>query len=163
MNQKNPYKIFQFCILLGGWIVLSSLLGCLSITTPTNGNGPNGSGDGFGNGGDPTGDMPAVELAVSNMNPQVGEEVTLTCTIISGQTNDSGQAIDPVFEFQPTDRLISIDTANGSAIFLINETDTSIEFVFTCSVTDASVTDMDVTSDPSLPVSIIPTASFSEP
>lgn len=164
MNQKNLYKNFQSCILLSGFIFFCPLSGCVIITTPTDGSGSNGADNGSQNGngsdGNPTGDVLAVELTASNINPQVSEEVTLICTIVSGQTNDLGQPIDPVFEFQPTDRLIDIDTTNGTAIFLIDETDTGIEFIFTCSVTDTSITNADITSDPSLPVSIIPTATL---
>lgn len=168
MNSSKPNKNFQICALLSGFIFFCPLSGCVIITTPTDGSGSNGSDNGSQNGngsdGNPTGDVLAVELTASNINPQVGEEVTLSCTIVSGQTNDLGQPIDPVFEFQPTDRLIDIDTTNGTAIFLIDETDTGIEFSFTCSVTDASIIDTNIpdtaaASDPSPPVSIIPTAT----
>lgn len=162
MNQKIIYKYFRICVLLGGLVSMGSVAGCVAISSPTNGNGTNnGSGDGLGDDGNddiPIGDTLAVELSASNPNPQVGETVTLTCTIINEPSIDNGFA-DLVFEFQPSERLVNIDPANGSAIFLINETDTGIEFVFTCTVTDTSMTDMNVTSDPSPSISIIPTAT----
>ncbi len=166
MNQKIIYKNFRICILLGGLVSMGSMAGCVVITSPTNGNDMNnGSGDGLGDDGKdgvPAGDTLAVELRASNSNPQVGETVTLTCTIINEPSIDNEFA-DLVFEFQPSDRLVNIDPAFGSAVVLINETDTGIEFVFTCTVTNASMTNLNVTSDPSPPVSIIPTATFPEP
>ncbi len=134
-------------------VICGLTAGCIIISLPTNGNDQgtidpdNGQQGNTGNSNGPNANDLTVVLSVSNPNPQVGEEVTLSCNIISGT------ATDPVFDFQPSDRLVAIGTTNGSAFFIVDETDTNIEFTFTCIVTVSGVT-----SDPSPPQTIIPTA-----
>ena len=125
-------------------VICGLIAGCIIISLPTNGN-DQGTDPPDNNQQNDTGD--SVVLDVSNPNPQVGEEVFLTCTIIRGM------AVGPAFDFQPSDRLVALDVINGSAVFIVDETDTGIEFTFTCTVTVSGVT-----SDPSPPQTIIPTA-----
>lgn len=126
----------------------SLMSGCVTVSLPGNGGGTNNPDNNLPS-DTPTPEKITVVLSVSNPNPQVGEEVFLSCNIVTGS------AIDPFFDFQPTNRLIAIDTRNGSATLIVDQTDVGIEFTFTCTVTEASVT-----SDPSQPQSIIPTATL---
>jgi hypothetical protein len=119
------------CLVLTG---LGFDTGCVElgiIPPPDDGSGPpdGGDGDGGGNGG---GDdvVPRVRLAVSNLTPQVNEEVTLRCVL----TNNPTGVI--VFDFQagggPTGRLVE-DPDRGTASLIVQEPDIGVAVSVTCS------------------------------
>jgi len=133
-------------VLIPGLISLSLISGCIAISNPTSGNDPNTNNPDNNPPNDTsTPEEITVVLSVSNLNPQVGEEVFLSCTIVTGS------ATDPAFNFQPPNRLIAIDTMNGSATLIVDQTDIGIEFTFTCTVTEANVTSEPHNRNPSSP------------
>ena len=74
----------------------------------------------------PPGDIPVVRLDLSNPSPQVNEEVQLTCSVVGG---DAGGVL---FDFQPANGRLFINRTSGTASFIVEETDISVEFVVTC-------------------------------
>lgn len=128
--------------------------GCVEIAfilTGGSGSGADGGGStgSLGNdlpvGGNSDG-VPVARLTASNTSPSAQEEVFLACTRIAGD------ATGITFTFAPNDGRLFVDRRQGTASFIVSESDVSQEFVFTCTATN------DVgTGGPSNSVVIIPT------
>jgi hypothetical protein len=119
--------------------------GCFDVNPA--GPRPDGDGDvnnpdGGGNGGDdPDGDtpddadtVPQVRLTVSNVSPQPGEELQLTCDVTSGSSAGV------TFEFAPEPAGMVVDDQAGTAYLLIEDIDVGIAYSFTCTGTNSAGT-----------------------
>ena len=74
----------------------------------------------------------AVSIQVSNPTPQLFEEVTLRCTTV-------GSVMGPLtFDFQSRDVALLVDSTNGTASFLVNESDLGLTIDVTCSASDGT-------------------------
>ncbi len=108
-----------------------------------------GATDPFGNSGSVGGNtdgVPVARLTASNTSPSVQEEVVLTCTRIAGD------ATGITFAFAPDNGRLAVNERQGTASFIVSESDVNQEFVFTCTATnDAGA------GGPSNSVVIIPT------
>ncbi len=82
----------------------------------------------------PEGNIPVVRLDVSNPSPQVNEEVVLTCSVVGGD------AAGVRFDFQPADDRLFVNRTRGTASFIVEETDISVSFAFTCTATNETGT-----------------------
>lgn len=128
--------------------------GCVEIAfILTGGSGSSADGGGstgsFGNdrpAGADSGGVPVTRLTASNTSPSVQEEVFLTCARIAGD------AAGITFTFAPNDGRLFVDRRQGTASFIVSESDVSQEFVFTCTATNDAGT-----GEPSNSVVIIPT------
>lgn len=106
-----------------------------------------GTGDGSSGNGNDTGDeVPVVMLSVSNQTPQVNEEVTLTCSVVTGTS------IGVTFDFQPEDGSLIVNHSTGRALFIVSDYDAGTALAYTCTGTNANGT-----SRPSAEVVIFPT------
>ena len=106
-----------------------------------------GIGDGSsGDGGDTGDDVPVVALSVSNPTPQVNEEVSLTCSVVTGTS------IGVTFDFQPEDGSLIVNHSTGLALFIVSEYDAGTALTYTCTGTNTNGT-----SRPSGEVVIFPT------
>ena len=116
----SPFSLAGGCVELG------------IIPPPDNGGGLPDGGDGNGNGG-PSDVAPTVRLSVSNLTPQVNEQVTLRCI----PTNDAPGPI--LFDFQTSGlasaRLVE-NTEQGTATFIVDESDIGVATSVTCSATN---------------------------
>ncbi len=113
----------------GGCIELQALIEGRfppSDGTPVDG-GPDGLPGGNGNNGDPF----VVRLSVSNPTPQVSEQVFLGCEVTQGDPEGV------VFDFQPSSGRLAIDSDQGVASFIVQETDIGQASSFTCSARNA--------------------------
>lgn len=139
--------------LAGGCVEIAALIGGPDASPGGSSSGGGSSGGGVLPGGDGPVDnggsdtnVPAVRLTVSNLVPQVNEEVILTCGPVGGSTVGLSYAFQTTF-----DRLG--DNAGGSqASFVVGESDIGQELTFTCTATNSAGT-----SEPSDPVSVFPT------
>jgi hypothetical protein len=103
---------------------------------------PNGDGDGTGDG------LPVVTLQVSNVTPQLNEEVLLTCLLVSGDSTSLS------FDFEPRFGGLIVNEQAGTASFIVSETDIGVSRALTCTATN------DVgTSAPSNEQVVIPTGT----
>ena len=98
----------------------------------------------------PTGDggaTPQVGIAAIPSTPAVGETVTLTCSVVGGESTGV------TFEFQTSDGR-PLDPFNADTVtFVVDETDLGTSLEFTCTgATDAG------TGPPSVPIIVIPVA-----
>ncbi len=109
-------------------VSISSLIGgCVPIVgsrndgaTPPPGNGDNGDGPATF----------AVSIQVSNPTPQLFEEVTFRCTT-------DGAASEPLtFDFHSPDVALHVDSINGTASFVVSESDLGLTLDVTCSASD---------------------------
>ncbi len=111
-------------------LAVVSTLAVIGGCVPVVGGGtttPPGDGD--------NGDGPvtfAVSIQVSNPTPQLSEEVTLRCTTV-------GTVMEPLtFDFQSRDVALQVDSTNGTARFLVNESDLGLTIDVTCSASDGT-------------------------
>ena len=111
------------------------------------GSGPTSSGT--DNDAQPIDDgaTPQVGIAAIPSTPAVGETVTLTCSVVGGESTGV------TFEFQTSDGR-PLDPFNADTVtFVVDETDLGTSLEFTCTgATDAG------TGPPSVPVIVIPVA-----
>jgi len=119
--------------------VSTGLIGACGLVQGT-GDGSSGNGSDTGNG------VPVVVLSVSNPTPQVNEEVTLTCSIVTGTPNGV------TFDFQPEGGSLIVNHSTGLALFIVSESDAGTALTYTCTATNTNGT-----SRPSGQVIIIPT------
>lgn len=77
---------------------------------------------------DPVGNdgPPVVRLSVDNPAPGLSESVLLQCTLSSGSTGGLE------YSFSPEVNLISINRRNGTATFIVNQTDLGLAILFSC-------------------------------
>ena len=110
-----------------------SILALIGGCVPVVGSGSNGTTTPPGNGN--TGDGQAsfaVSIQVSNPTPQLFEEVTLRCQTV-------GTVSEPLtFDFQSRDIALQVDSANGTASFVVNESDLGLTIDVTCSASDGT-------------------------
>ncbi len=130
------YFLFGFALVL---VALPA--GCIELQAALQGAlpGPAGTGPPVTNGDDQPDDqpgesVPTVRLQVSNPSPQVDEEVTLTCSVVSG---DSAGV---TYAFQPANGRLFINHATGTATFIVEESDVEVAFTFTCTATSEAGT-----------------------
>lgn len=119
--------ILVLCFLtIGGCVELGVLTGA----SPTGSQDATNPLDGLAEGG------PATELAVrltaSNVVPQVNEQVFLTCLVVAGDPNGISIA------FQSETSRLTVDTAQGRATFVVDQSDANTEIAFTCTGTTSS-------------------------
>lgn len=102
----------------------------------------------------PGGSVPAVRLQVSNPSPQVNDEVTLTCTVVRGDTAGVTYGFQSVdiphrvarharFKSHPAylpDGRLFVNHATGTATFIVEESDVGVAFNFTCTATNEAGT-----------------------
>ncbi len=129
---SSPRAIARLASYFGtitGGVVLLALASC-TLTVSTGGSPANG-----GNGDDtqPPGTIPAftVTLGVSNSTPQINEEVIFRCT----PSGDIGQGAS--FSFQTADVSLQVNTASGTATFIVTESELDLSVDITCTATDA--------------------------
>ena len=87
--------------------------------------------------GGPDVDLPVASLAVSNSTPGLGESVVLTCT------RDGGRVAGTTFDFQgggPVGGRLVVNSAAGTASFVVEESDLGVGLVFTCTATNENGT-----------------------
>jgi hypothetical protein len=109
-----------------------------------------GTEDGTGGGGRPGDDgsepnendnepapgaVPRVRLIVSNVVPQLGEQVNLSCVRTDGVVGEEVE-----FSFAPAARLATIDKERGTAILIVEQSDLGAQLSFTCQGTNESGT-----------------------
>lgn len=119
-------------IVFGMPLVAALSPGCveLGIITPISLDGASG--------GSPSVDTPdmdsptlaTVRLFVSKTTPQINEEVTLTCRVTNGVVEGV------TFDFDGATGRLVIDRNRGTASFITQESDASVEFNFTCTATN---------------------------
>lgn len=147
----RPYLVFTTFLLAGiclpSCIEISLLLTGVRPGTGGNQNDNDNSTNNNDNGSN--GDsIPTVRLFASNPAPQLNEEVTLTCTILSGdETNVT-------FDFEPASARLIVDEDLGTASFIVSETEIGVSFTFTCTARNDYGT-----SPPSNSVLITPAAA----
>ncbi|UCF32372.1 MAG: hypothetical protein JSV78_08545 [Phycisphaerales bacterium] len=101
-----------------------------------------GTEDGTGGGGRPGDDgsepnendnepapgaVPRVRLTVSNVVPQLGEQVNLSCQRTDGVFGEEVE-----YSFTPEARLATIDRERGTAILIVEQSDLGAQLSFTC-------------------------------
>ena len=103
---------------------------------PANGTEPPDADDGTPTGGGDVNqsDRPTVRLSVSNPSPLPNEEVQLRCTLQSGSTDGL------IFAFQPTTARLTVDRQQGTASFVVDQSEVGIETTFTCTATNSAGT-----------------------
>lgn len=115
----------------------------------TGGSGPTSSGT--DNNAQPTdngGATPQVGIAAVPSTPAVGETVTLSCSVVGGESTGI------TFAFQTSDGR-ALDPFNAdTATFVVDETDVGTSLEFTCTGASAAGT-----GPPSVPVIVIPVAA----
>lgn len=129
-----------------GCIELQFLLGTLPPNQTDDGNGGIGNGNGGSNGQD-SGAL-RVTLTASNVAPELNENVTLRCTLVSGDPDGV------TFSFSPASRL-TVDSEAGTAQFFVEQADIGVAFTFTCSAANRRET-----SPPSSPILITPSETL---
>jgi len=75
---------------------------------------------------------PTVRLTASNVTPQPGEELQLTCQVTGGS------AAGVSFDFAPELGRLVIDRQLGTASLVIDEVDVGIPYSFTCTGTNSA-------------------------
>jgi len=128
--------IASFCLALslGATQLLSGCVELGLIPPPDDGGTtPPDGGDG-GDGGDGETDVPPqVRLAVSNLTPQLDEQVALRCVV-------TNQAAEPItFDFQTSGAASNRFVENaeaGTATFIVSETDIGQAISVTCTGTN---------------------------
>ncbi len=139
--KKIGLIVIVLLVAAGGCVELGLFPGAGSggggFTPPTNG-GNGGSGS--------VGDVLRVQLSASNTNPTLDEEVLLRCIVVEGSSTGV------IFAFQPNSGRLAANPTAGTASFIVDASDISTAFRFTCTAQSASVS-----SDPSNQVLIIPT------
>lgn len=115
--------------------LLGIIAGCIGLGA-LDGEDP-GSNNGMtpgGNGTDPGDDRAdlRVTLRVSNLTPQPGELVVLTCTLVDRTSTDV------TFNFRSTIGRLVVDAIAGTARFIVDESDAGAALTFTCTASDAN-------------------------
>ncbi len=108
---------------------LALIGGCVPVVG-TGGDGTTGP-PGDGDSGDGAATF-AVSLQVSNPTPQLLEEVTFRCTP-QGAGSDA-----LVFDFQSPDVALQVNSTNGTANFVVSESDLGLTFDVTCRASDGA-------------------------
>lgn len=136
LTRRSLHNRLQFFVVLA---LAISLIGACALVE--------GIGDGSSGDGSDTGDdVPVVALSVSNPTPQVNEEVTLTCSVVTGTS------IGMTFDFQPEGGSLIVNHSTGLALFIVSEYDAGTALTYTCTGTNTNGT-----SRPSGEVAIFPT------
>lgn len=94
----------------------------MGVSGPIDGTPPDGNGVDPGDGGT----VLAVTLLVSNPAPRPGEQVNLTCSLVTG----GGANV--TFNFQPQDSRLVVDPVAGTASFIVQESDIGAALTYTC-------------------------------
>jgi len=89
-------------------------LGCPGVLPPPDGTGDDG------------GSTLEIRLFVSNPTPGVGEQVVLSCTVIAGDATGAS------FSFEPAGALLSVDARQGTASWIVDQTDVDVATSFAC-------------------------------
>jgi len=125
--------VLALLVPLGGCVEFAGLLADLPASGSTGGN--TNTNDAPPPANDNTnGTVPTVTLSLSESVPQVSWEVTLQCSVIGGDSTGV------LFSFEPDDRLIDVNAANGTAVFIVDEGDVGAQLTFTCSGTNSAGT-----------------------
>jgi len=74
--------------------------------------------------------LPRVSLTVSNPVPQLNETVLFRCTLLSGNDTDLS------FTFQPSFGRLIVNETDGTATFVVDESDIGSSQSFTCTATN---------------------------
>lgn len=101
---------------------------------PSDNGNDSGNGNG-GNGGNGAIDPPTVQLSASNVNPQLNEEVILTCAQTGGDDATS-------FSFQSPDAPLTVNqgATSATARFVVSEDDIGMTIRITCTAANAAGT-----------------------
>ncbi len=103
-------------------LAIATSSGCVPIEIPPDG--------GNGNGDTPEPTAPQVVFTVSNPNPQINEEVLLTCSVVAGEGAGT------TFDFQPSNGRLFAGAVAGTAAFLVEASDIGVAFTYTCTATN---------------------------
>ena len=125
--------MLSMTVFVSGCIEIQAILSGIADTRDGGTSPSDGGGMTPGDGTDDSGSadvLPEVTLTVSNSNPSINEEVSLIC-----RSDDPAQAVSS-FAFLPVIDLISINSFQGTAIFIPSAGDAGTEFNFTCTGTN---------------------------
>jgi len=115
LRRRPIFAILIVWALIGGCVHVPVSPGDGTVPPPGNGDGPATF---------------VVSIQVSNPTPQLQEEVTFRCTT-------EGDVSEPLtFSFQAPDVALQVDPVNGTASFIVTESDVGFTFDVTCSVID---------------------------
>ena len=107
-----------------------AVVGCVSLVVPTDSGGPGGTG--FPDDGDGGGEaVPTVRLSVSNVTPQLFEEVVFRCEVSSG-----GNGV--TYDYQPASARLTVNHAAGTALLIVSESDLGTAMSITCTGENAA-------------------------
>lgn len=84
-----------------------------------------------GNTNDNSASRLTVRLTASNVTPTVGEEVVLTCSVVTG--SNAGLT----FTYEPMSTRLNVNAQTGRATFIVSEPDVGVAFMVRCFAANA--------------------------